>query len=39
MFLTINIGGKYLWFLSSNDSTETLKVPNKKTGEYNWENI
>lgn len=39
MFLTISIGGKYLWFLSSNYSTETLKVPNKKTGERNWENI
>lgn len=32
MFLNISVTGKYPCFLSSNDSTETFKVPDKKTG-------
>jgi len=32
LFLNISITGKYPCFLSSDDSTETFKVPDKKTG-------
>lgn len=32
MFLNISVTGKYPCFLSSNDSTESFKVPDNKTG-------